>query len=126
MVDERDTPEQVDAAAAPTQRVRERVEAGTVRRAPKISVFLVLGAAIGVIAALILTFAFGEVDASGAETSIIGVVSYTKAQVFGFLLLICIPAGVALGGVAVIILDATTRRHRRQVQVQRETVSAVD
>ena len=53
------------------------------RRAPKISVFLILGAALGVLVAMILTFAFNGTAEVSPNTG----VEYTQGQVFGFLVL---------------------------------------
>ena len=61
------------------------VETARLRRSPKFAAFLLLGAALGVLVALILTFAFGG---AGDESTYIGVV-YSSGQIFGFLLLGC-------------------------------------
>ena len=76
------------------QHIDDHVERVRVRRAPKFSVFLLAGAALGIIVALILTFAFSGTDSISPNTGLI----YTQGQVFGFLALICITVGVALGG----------------------------
>jgi hypothetical protein len=100
------------------EHVNDHVETVRVRRAPKITVFLLLGAVLGVLAALILTFAFnGTADASrntGFE--------YSQGQVFGFLLLFCIPAGIALGGVVALIFDRRSRRRTREVAVDHSSI----
>lgn len=97
------------------------VSEARVRRVPKYGVFLVLGGALGVLAATILTFVFDGV----MEPSDIGV-TYSRGQVFGFLLLFCLAGGVALGAVVALILDRTVGRKTRAVLVQHETIIAED
>ncbi len=80
---------------------RDPVEQVTVRRSPKYGVFLALGAALGLIVAMVLTFAFGGTQFASPNTDLM----YSQGQVFGFLLLICAPAGAALGGVVALIFD---------------------
>jgi hypothetical protein len=102
--------------------IRERTEVVRLRRAPKVIVFLVLGAAVGVFVAMILTFAFGD----GVDTSVVTGVTYTQGQVFGFLALICGIVGIALGGAVAIVLDRRSRRQARDVTVDRTTVTLED
>lgn len=102
----------------PLSRTDDRRESVRVRRAPKISVFLALGAAAGILVALILTFAVGD---PGQESPSTGLV-YTQGQVFGFLALICITIGVALGAVVALILDRRSSRRTREVQVDHSSV----
>lgn len=97
------------------------VSEARVRRVPKYGVFLVLGGALGIIAALILTYAF---DGS-AEPSDIGV-TYSRGQVFGFLTLYCVAIGVAVGAVVALILDKVVGRKTRTVTVERETILTQD
>ncbi|UUT34417.1 potassium transporter Trk [Microbacterium elymi] len=111
---------------ASAELIEESLEQATLRRAPKIAVFLVLGAALGVIVAAILTFAFGIADGSGMEASSMSAVSYSKGQVFGFLVLVCGVAGVALGGIVALVFDWTAGRRARRVRVDRETVTNVE
>src|SRR6185312_5922379 len=75
---------------------------------------------------LILTFAFGVADDSGLEPSAVSAVSYSKGQVFGFLLLVCGTAGVALGGIVALVLEWTVGRRTRRVRVDRESVTTVE
>lgn len=77
------------------------IEQVTVRRSPKYAVFLALGAALGLIVAMVLTFAFDGTEFASPNTDLV----YSQGQVFGFLLLICAPAGAALGGVIALIFD---------------------
>ncbi len=83
---------------------REQVR---VRRAPRYGVFIGLGAFLGFVAAFVLTFAF-----PGNE-------EFTVGQVFGFLLLVCLVVGVALGGAAAIVIDAVSSRRARAVGAER-------
>ncbi|WP_245570419.1 potassium transporter Trk [Microbacterium luticocti] len=127
MADQTHAPQGAAASAdTSAELIEERVEAATVRRAPKIAVFLILGAALGVLAAVILTFAFGDVDTSGLESSAVSAVGYTKGQVFGFLAVVCGTIGLALGGIVALILEWTVGRRSRRVQVDRETITTVD
>lgn len=78
-----------------------------VRRAPKYGVFIGLGAFLGFVAAFVLTFAFPENE------------EFTVGQVFGFLLLVCLVVGIALGGAAASIIDAVSSRRARSVDAER-------
>lgn len=101
-----------DAAPAP---VTGGVVTATVRRSPKYTVFLLIGAAFGVLLALILTFAF-----NGSQTPSESGFLYSQGQIFGFLMLMCIPAGLALFGVLALVLDRASRRRTRELSVARE------
>ena len=85
-------------------------ETVTVRRSPRYLRFFILGLIVGVIAALLLTVAF-PIDAQ-----------YTVLQVFGFMLLITLSLGGALGLVVAIILDRTVGKRIITTQATRETV----
>jgi len=97
---------------------RDHIETVRVRRAPKISVFLLLGAALGVLVAMILTFAFNGTSEASPNTGL----EYSQGQVFGFLVLICAPIGIALGGILALILDRRSRKHTHEVAVDHESV----
>jgi len=121
MADQAQTPDEPDAAASvrspasPAPVREDHIETVRVRRSPKYSVFFIVGAGLGVIVALILTFAFHgseEVTASG--------VIYSQGQVFGFLALICITVGVALGGVVALIFDRALAKKAHDVTVDHE------
>jgi ATP/ADP translocase len=79
----------------------------TVRRSPRFFNFMLLGAVIGVIAALVLTVVFPENPEFGA------------AQVFGFLLLAFVTLGVTLGAVVAIVIDRLISRRGKTVIVDR-------
>jgi hypothetical protein len=97
---------------------QDRIETVRVRRAPKISVFLIVGALVGLLVAMILTFAFNGTAEVSPNTGVM----YSQAQVFGFLALICAPIGLALGGILALILDRRSRRRTHEVAVDHERV----
>lgn len=88
------------------------------RRAPKYGVFLTVGAMLGVLIALILTFATGEQSPSPVTE-----VTYSSIQVFGFLALIGIAVGLAVGGAVALLFDRSSRRRARTVNLDHETVA---
>ncbi|MFT4233657.1 MAG: potassium transporter Trk [Microbacterium sp.] len=88
-----------------------------VRHAPKYGVFVALGAAVGLIVAMILSTVFdGTQDPSPFTEA-----TYTTTQAFGFICLWCLPAGILLGLVIAWILDRTVGRRTRTVAVTHET-----
>ena len=93
-----------------------------VRRVPKYSVFLALGVAIGILTALVLTFAFDGTEGTSQFTGMV----YSTPQVFGFLLLFCIPAAVTLAAIVALIFDRMFAGRAREVAVAHETVHAED
>ncbi|MFE1646386.1 potassium transporter Trk [Microbacterium sp. P01] len=119
MPDQADTPEY----AAPTQDVeprvvvRDEVVTVSVRRAPKYTVFVVLGAGLGILVALILTFTFNGSNQESANTGMV----YSPTQVFGFLALVCGVVGVVVGGVVALIFDRVLSRRSREVAADRES-----
>ncbi len=105
-----------DPSAVPS--VRDEIETVRVRRAPKYGVFLLLGAALGVVVAMILTLSFSGSAQASPNTG----VEYTSLQVFGFVTLVCVPIGIALGGAVALVLDRTVGRRTREVRVDHESV----
>ncbi len=106
----------------PHERIEDHFETATVRRAPRYSAFLGLGAALGILTALVLTFGVGgAIDISPATG-----LEYSDGQVFGFLALICIPIGLVIGGTVALILDRAAGRRARSVTVDRETIRIVE
>jgi NhaP-type Na+/H+ or K+/H+ antiporter len=103
-------------------RVEEHIETLRVRRSPKYSVFLIAGAGLGILVAMILTFAFNGTGDTSPNTGLV----YTSSQVFGFLALICITVGVVLGGLTALLLDRMLAGRTRDVVVDRESVRAED
>ncbi|WP_260406173.1 potassium transporter Trk [Microbacterium sp. G2-8] len=111
-----------DAAKTPEtdERVVHTPEARVaVRRSPKYGVFTALGVAIGLLAAMILATAFDGTTEASPFTE----VTYSQMQAFGFILLWCIPAGIALMMILALILDRVAARKVRQATV---TVDIVD
>ncbi len=88
----------------------ERPTSARLRRAPRIGVFLVLGGVIGLIATLIVTSQFE------ADPSVGFVASFAYFCLFG------IPAGVLVGAIVALILDAVSRRRMRTVAVESQYV----
>ncbi|AWB90715.1 potassium transporter Trk [Salinibacterium hongtaonis] len=82
----------------------------SIRRAPRIPVFLVLGGLVGFIVALILTTAF-EID------PLVGF-----PAMLGYLSIFCIPAGIALGALVGLLLDRRSSKRARQLTVEHESV----
>lgn len=102
--------------------IDDGVETATVRRAPKYSVFLALGAALGVFVAMILTFAFdGQANPAIGQT-----MSFTQGQVFGFLALVCGVIGLGLGGIVALVFERTLGRRTHKVVVDREEHLTID
>ncbi|WP_405374787.1 MULTISPECIES: potassium transporter Trk [unclassified Microbacterium] len=103
------------------EHTESHVESAELRRSPRFGVFFALGAALGVLLALILTFSF---DSSGAVSS--SGATYSTTQVFGFLLLFCIPICVAISAGVALLFDRASSRHTRTVRIERETVDTDD
>ncbi|MDH6238339.1 hypothetical protein [Cryobacterium sp. CG_9.6] len=79
----------------------------SVHRSPRYTNFMVLGAGLGVLVALVLTTTFPENP------------EFTKVQVFGFLLLVCLAGGVLLGCILALILDRIIGRRAYTVVADR-------
>jgi len=93
----------------------------TVRRAPRYGRFITLGALVGAVVALILTFAFsGEPAQPDLQPG------FDKGQVFGFLLLLCGVIGAALGAVVALIIDRASAKRARAVDVVHESTHRID
>ena len=84
-----------------------------VRRAPRLPVFLVLGAVVGAIATLIATATLGHVDPR---------VGF--GATFGYFCLYGVPAGVVVGAIVGLLLDHRSQRRSRIVTAEREQVEA--
>lgn len=85
-----------------------------VRRSPRILNFIVAGVIVGAIVSLILTFAF-PIDGE-----------FTAPQIFGFLFLFLGVIFGALGAVVALVVDRSSRRRAREVQMERETIVETD
>ncbi len=105
----------MDAMTSPAD---STVETAQVRRSPRFGAFMALGALLGVVVSLILTFVF---DGTGEKSPFTGF-EYSPAQVFGFVALICVPLGVALVGLLAVLLDRTVGRRTRDVRITHERV----
>ena len=81
--------------------------AATVRRSPRYLNFMIVGAVLGAVTALILTVGFPQT----AEFGLL--------QVFGVLLLVGVVVGLALGALVAIAIDRFTGRSVQTVVVDR-------
>ncbi|WP_104197435.1 potassium transporter Trk [Cryobacterium sp. M15] len=79
----------------------------TVHRAPRYRNFMLLGAIVGVLLALILTISFPENN------------EYDRVQIFGFLLLGGLAVGTTLGAVVALIIDRIIGRSHVSVVADR-------
>ncbi len=79
----------------------------TVRRSPRYFRFMFAGAVVFALVALVLTYAFPENP------------TYSRAQVFGFLLVAAIAVGVAVGSLVALALDRATNKRAKTVQADR-------
>jgi hypothetical protein len=82
----------------------------TIRRAPKIPVFLVLGALVGFFGTLIVT-ALQPADPAVGFTAL-----------FGYFCIYGIPLGIVLGGILAIVLDRVSIRRAKSVTAEQTTV----
>lgn len=91
---------------------RDRVTVDVqIRRAPKMVVFLLMGVAVGVLAALILTSIF-EVDPAVGITG-----------TFAYVALYAIPLAVALAAIIGLLLDRASKRRATTVSAAHEVRS---
>jgi ABC-type Co2+ transport system permease subunit len=83
----------------------------TIRRAPRIGVFLAFGAMLGALVTLILTSLFEPDPKVGFLAT------------FAYFCLYGIPAGVALGAIVALVIDLVSTRRARTVTVAHDEVS---
>ncbi|WP_207455008.1 hypothetical protein [Desertivibrio insolitus] len=83
----------------------------SVRRAPKIPVFLVLGAGLGAIAAYLLTSLFPIDPEVGFGAT------------FGYFALWGVSIGLVIGGGIAVVLDVLSLKRARELAAARESVS---
>lgn len=95
--------------------IRDEIETVSVRRAPKYGVFMLAGAFLGILAALILTVAI-----DGANVSPYTQVAYSQLQVFGFTALICVVIGISVAAVAALVFERVLNSRTRLVTVDHE------
>ena len=110
------------AMATPAHESRSDESIVRTRRAPKYGIFAALGAMAGIIAALILSTVFNGSDEASRYTQI----EYSTTQVFGFVLLWCVPAGIAVAMLIALLLDRTVGRKTREVRVVHEITEDPD
>ncbi len=89
---------------------QEPQQQATIRRAPKMAMFLVVGGALGAVVTFILTALYPADEAVGF------------GPLLGYFMLYGVPAGVVLGAVVALILDRVSRRHVTEVTVEHESV----
>ena len=86
------------------------VQQVSIRRAPKLPVFLLLGAIVGAIVTLILTSLFP------ADPNVGFAASYAYFCLFG------VPAGIVLGAIVGLAFDRRSKRRARTVTVEHERI----
>ena len=82
----------------------------TVRRIPRYSRFLIIGAGLGTVATFIVTASFPSDPTVGF------------GALFGYFLIFGVPAGVVLGALIAIVLDAGLKRRARTALAEHTTV----
>lgn len=102
------------AASSPAPSTRDERTTVRVRRSPKLGRFAIAGGVVGVIVALILTFAFPDDS------------EFTAGQVFGFLALFCVVVFGTLGAVVALIVERSSRARAREVQADRQVTTEDD
>lgn len=90
----------------------------SVRRSPRYGVFAGLGAALGIMVAMILATAFDGTSKPSPFTEVV----YSPSQAFGFILLWCVPAGILLAMTVALVLEWTVGKRTRRITVVHETV----
>ncbi|AYF97712.1 hypothetical protein [Protaetiibacter intestinalis] len=105
---EPETPDEVPAAPEPP--AAPEVLETRIRRAPKLGVFLLVGAVLGAFATLILTSLFPADPNVGF------------AATFAYFCLYGVPAGVLVAALIGLALDRRSERRARTVRVEHEQV----
>lgn len=130
--DQPETPEpagqHTEASATPTE-PQYRTEASrdevVVRRSPRYGAFLLAGAVVGAIVALVLTVAFAPDDAVLAER-MADDFTYNQGQVFGFLLVCGVVVGGALGALVALLVDRSMSRRTTRALAEHDETHRVD
>lgn len=104
--------DQPDGAQTDAETATITSESVTVRRSPRYYRFMFAGAAVFAVIALILTFSFPAQP------------GYDRSQILGFLLLVAVVAGVAVGAVAALVIERATARMGRVLLADRLDVHA--
>ncbi|KQS16197.1 hypothetical protein [Frigoribacterium sp. Leaf186] len=115
MTDAPDDQQQPEPVVEPGRPVGEPVverDEVTVRRAPKVPVFLIMGAALGVVVSLVVTSLFPFDSGEGV------------AQTYGYISLWGLTIGGTVGCVVAIVAERVTSRGAKRVQVERERLEA--
>ena len=102
--------EQEPATASAVEASAPEVQQVSIRRAPKLPVFLLLGALLGAFVTLILTSLFP------ADPNVGFAASYAYFCLFG------VPAGIVLGAIVGLAFDRRSKRRSRTVTVEHERV----
>ncbi|MCS4277368.1 hypothetical protein D9V34_04055 [Mycetocola lacteus] len=97
----------------PLQEERTRTTV-RVRRSPKYFTFIVIGGALGILTAMILTFSFPKNE------------DFSQGQIFGFLALVCVVVGIAIFGSLAILLDRLVGRKEHVIDADKLYVHPVE
>lgn len=106
----RDNGEVTESETPAEQPPEPETREATMRRAPKLGAFLVVGAGLGAFVTLILTSLFP------ADPNVGFAASYAYFLIYG------IPAGLAIGAVLGLAFDRRSRRRARTVMVEHRRV----
>lgn len=100
-------PQQPAEPPQPEEQATVSEAAVRVHRSPRYFRFMLTGAVVFAVVALVLTFSFPANP------------TYDRGSVFGFLLAICATIGVALGALVALLIDRAATRRARVVQADR-------
>lgn len=89
-----------------------------VRRAPKVQVFLIGGAVLGLVSALIAATLGGGSEAGEVPAGVVPGSEYSFGAVFGYFLVIFGILGVALGALVWLVLDRRSRKQTYTVRAE--------
>ncbi|MFE6965326.1 MULTISPECIES: hypothetical protein [unclassified Agromyces] len=135
--DQPETPEPAgqvpaEASATPTESAPEpqyRTEASrdevVVRRSPRYAAFMLAGAVVGAIVALVLSFSFAPSDAELARR-VADDFTYSQGQVFGFLLVCGVVVGGGLGALVALVVDRSMSRRTTRALAEHDETHRVD
>lgn len=112
---------EVSAPVEPVVETETSRDEVVVRRAPRYGAFLLVGAVVGALVALVLSLAFTPDPDRVAQDF-----TYDPGQVFGFLLLGGVAIGAALGALTALIVDRALARRTKRVVAERDETHRVD